>query len=535
MHGASCQHVKDICPLTGYQMLNRGRLASKCGIPPTSPRSRKRDAVKSLSCWSHEELADSATGHRHYSTSDIECLARQAASNGLHFKERRDSSSSTTSDGSETQEENPFSPVKRARSASPEADEKHQIYKRRTSDSTPLAFFPSNPGGEGLHGYDTRAISMHREINARYLMTGDRGLHSQEGPVDPKDKGPRGEDKGTPRAEGSSEARSAFRAVHQDVAMSEVTNEALQRDMAIRAAKLHKQPPPSPGRNPAQYLPTFSHPMGATSLISPTHSSPRLPPDPLLLAGHPSGIYHPALRGVGYASMHQLQQNLMQYRLLAPPGTHNPTQSPLAGLALQNKLYMHDTGAMAANTTSSAQAQRQHENGLSPKRRRLSAESSESGRRQSIAISDETNEKRECEQMNGDRTNHVSVIHRSPNHSPISIDEPAESTSSASAKDRVSPHKLIPKLRLDLDQDILAWGVDDVCKFILSLTGVPEVVAEFREHSIDGQSLILLQEEHLLNRMGIKLGPALKIKAHIRKILEKLQSSQENNDSTEST
>ncbi|EDO49991.1 predicted protein, partial [Nematostella vectensis] len=84
-------------------------------------------------------------------------------------------------------------------------------------------------------------------------------------------------------------------------------------------------------------------------------------------------------------------------------------------------------------------------------------------------------------------------------------------------------------------QDILAWGVDDVCKFILSLTGVPEVVAEFREHSIDGQSLILLQEEHLLNRMGIKLGPALKIKAHIRKILEKLQSSQENNDSTEST
>lgn len=37
----------------------------------------------------------------------------------------------------------------------------------------------------------------------------------------------------------------------------------------------------------------------------------------------------------------------------------------------------------------------------------------------------------------------------------------------------------------------------------------------FREQGIDGETLPLLTEEHLLNTMGLKLGPALKIRAQV--------------------
>lgn len=37
----------------------------------------------------------------------------------------------------------------------------------------------------------------------------------------------------------------------------------------------------------------------------------------------------------------------------------------------------------------------------------------------------------------------------------------------------------------------------------------------FREQAIDGETLPLLTEEHLLNNMGLKLGPALKIRSQV--------------------
>jgi hypothetical protein len=37
----------------------------------------------------------------------------------------------------------------------------------------------------------------------------------------------------------------------------------------------------------------------------------------------------------------------------------------------------------------------------------------------------------------------------------------------------------------------------------------------FGEQGIDGETLPLLTEEHLLNTMGLKLGPALKIRAQV--------------------
>lgn len=41
----------------------------------------------------------------------------------------------------------------------------------------------------------------------------------------------------------------------------------------------------------------------------------------------------------------------------------------------------------------------------------------------------------------------------------------------------------------------------------------------FREQGIDGETLPLLTEEHLLTTMGLKLGPALKIRAQVAKRL----------------
>lgn len=46
-----------------------------------------------------------------------------------------------------------------------------------------------------------------------------------------------------------------------------------------------------------------------------------------------------------------------------------------------------------------------------------------------------------------------------------------------------------------------------MCYFFLSPTQV------FREHSIDGSTLPLLTEEHLMSTMNMKLGPALKLRS----------------------
>ncbi|KAK7878571.1 hypothetical protein WMY93_030407 [Mugilogobius chulae] len=64
-------------------------------------------------------------------------------------------------------------------------------------------------------------------------------------------------------------------------------------------------------------------------------------------------------------------------------------------------------------------------------------------------------------------------------------------------------------------EDISKWSVEDVCGFISSLAGCAEYTQVFREQAIDGETLPLLTEEHLLNSMGLKLGPALKIRSQV--------------------
>ncbi|XP_051555841.1 polyhomeotic-like protein 3 isoform X2 [Myxocyprinus asiaticus] len=64
------------------------------------------------------------------------------------------------------------------------------------------------------------------------------------------------------------------------------------------------------------------------------------------------------------------------------------------------------------------------------------------------------------------------------------------------------------------------WSVDQVCFFINSLPGCHAIAAEFQSQEIDGQALLLLTEDHLMNAMNIKLGPALKICAQINSLKE---------------
>nr|XP_061808364.1 polyhomeotic-like protein 1 [Nerophis lumbriciformis] len=59
------------------------------------------------------------------------------------------------------------------------------------------------------------------------------------------------------------------------------------------------------------------------------------------------------------------------------------------------------------------------------------------------------------------------------------------------------------------------WTVEQVSQFICSLKGCEDLASLFLSQEIDGQALLLLREEHLLAAMNIKLGPALKICAHI--------------------
>lgn len=52
----------------------------------------------------------------------------------------------------------------------------------------------------------------------------------------------------------------------------------------------------------------------------------------------------------------------------------------------------------------------------------------------------------------------------------------------------------------------------------LCLSGCEELASQFLSQEIDGQALLLLKEEHLMSTMNIKLGPALKICAHINSL-----------------
>ncbi|XP_077496389.1 uncharacterized protein LOC144107256 [Amblyomma americanum] len=67
----------------------------------------------------------------------------------------------------------------------------------------------------------------------------------------------------------------------------------------------------------------------------------------------------------------------------------------------------------------------------------------------------------------------------------------------------------------------IKWTVHDVAVYIRRLPGYAQYADEFRRQLIDGEALFLLNEQHLMDVMGMKLGPALKICDMIRELGEK--------------
>lgn len=144
---------------------------------------------------------------------------------------------------------------------------------------------------------------------------------------------------------------------------------------------------------------------------------------------------------------------------------------------------------------------------------------------------EDRNHSRETEVVSDNRISQASASDRdrkSPDISTGSNERQspfATPKASPSGKDppRVSPYKLVPRFKPDLNENVLEWSVDDVCHFVSSLTGSSDIAHAFREEHIDGHSFVLMQEDHLLNRMSIRLGPALKITAQIKKLTENLE------------
>ncbi|XP_055916456.1 putative uncharacterized protein DDB_G0281251 [Eupeodes corollae] len=67
--------------------------------------------------------------------------------------------------------------------------------------------------------------------------------------------------------------------------------------------------------------------------------------------------------------------------------------------------------------------------------------------------------------------------------------------------------------------EVNAWTVEDVCTFVGNIDICVTYVKNFREQCIDGSGLPLLTEDHLMNQLGMKLGPALKLKSMLAKKL----------------
>ncbi|XP_073971167.1 SAM-motif ubiquitously expressed punctatedly localized protein [Rhodnius prolixus] len=62
-------------------------------------------------------------------------------------------------------------------------------------------------------------------------------------------------------------------------------------------------------------------------------------------------------------------------------------------------------------------------------------------------------------------------------------------------------------------QTVGHWSVEDVAGFVASVDMCAEYAHNFREQRIDGSALPLLTEEHLTTTLGMKLGPALKLRS----------------------
>lgn len=94
----------------------------------------------------------------------------------------------------------------------------------------------------------------------------------------------------------------------------------------------------------------------------------------------------------------------------------------------------------------------------------------------------------------------------------------SSSTTSNNSEQTATTAQSTRKCQMKIDE-INAWNVDEVCSFVESIAICVEYVKNFREQSIDGEGLMMLTEEHLINILGMKLGPALKLRSKLLKRL----------------
>ncbi|EFX84526.1 hypothetical protein DAPPUDRAFT_8693, partial [Daphnia pulex] len=65
--------------------------------------------------------------------------------------------------------------------------------------------------------------------------------------------------------------------------------------------------------------------------------------------------------------------------------------------------------------------------------------------------------------------------------------------------------------------DASLWTSEDVQSYFSRL-GFEEQAALLRHNEIDGPSLLLMKRNDVVGNMGLKLGPAVKIYNHIRRL-----------------
>ncbi|GAB6032763.1 sterile alpha motif domain containing [Chamberlinius hualienensis] len=70
---------------------------------------------------------------------------------------------------------------------------------------------------------------------------------------------------------------------------------------------------------------------------------------------------------------------------------------------------------------------------------------------------------------------------------------------------------------LDEIPDATDWSIDEV-ESHLSSVGFPDQAKLFRDQEIDGKSLLLMKRSDVLSGLNLKLGPALKIYGHVKRL-----------------
>lgn len=127
----------------------------------------------------------------------------------------------------------------------------------------------------------------------------------------------------------------------------------------------------------------------------------------------------------------------------------------------------------------------------------------------------------------------------SPTSSSVSTNGTTDLNGNDSKKSTVEPMVIDsaavePTASDDIEMDgdeansyIRKWLVKDVYEYVHGLAGYSEYADEFAEQQIDGAALFLLNENHLMSGMKMKLGPALKIMSQIETLIKKSMEPQQ--------